>query len=235
MKGNAISILRAEMEAGQNVLLVGPPGIGKTSMIIQVAKECGYSMEVETEEGIQSTLLRASLMERVDLTGCMVPDHDLGITRQLPFSLIKGLQKTNRKIILFPDDLGQAPLEAQASFMRFFDNNFFPPNVCVWAATNRPGDKAGVNSLCEPLRSRFHSAYIVPTPETKDKADGGVLLCEWKELVEQWVNWAFDHEAPPEIIAWHRSTNGKSLYNWSPNSDPSVRLADFRSWGAMIK
>ena len=129
MKGNAISILRAEMEAGQNVLLVGPPGIGKTSMIIQVAKECGYSMEVETEEGIQSTLLRASLMERVDLTGCMVPDHDLGITRQLPFSLIKGLQKTNRKIILFPDDLGQAPLEAQASFMRFFDNNFFPPNV----------------------------------------------------------------------------------------------------------
>jgi hypothetical protein len=106
--------------------------------------------------------------------------------------------------------------------------------VIVWAATNRPGDKAGVSSLCEPLRSRFDSAYIIPTPGSEDKPDGGVLLGNWQSELDNWVNWAFDNGAPPEIIAWHRSTSGKSLYAWKPSADPSIRMADYRSWGAMI-
>lgn len=206
----------------------------KTAIIHATAKDCGYSLNIETEEGTQSTVIRAGLMERVDLTGCMVPDHKLGVTRQLPFSLIKSLQETKEKICLFIDDLGQAPIDVQASLMRLFDTYFLPPNVLIWAATNRPGDKAGVSALCEPLRSRFDSTYIVPTPGIEDKADGGVLLCSWNDWVDNWVNWALDNSAAPEIIAWHRSTNGKSLYAWKPHADPSLRMPDFRSWGAMI-
>lgn len=227
-------LLRDEMNAGQRVLLVGPPGVAKTALIHQTAKDCGFNMVIDTDDGKQSTVLRAGLMERVDLTGCMVPDGKKGITRQLPFSLIKSLQNTKEKTCLFVDDLGQAPMDTQASLMRLFDTNFLPPNVLIWAATNRPGDKAGVSSLCEPLRSRFDSAYIVPTPGQEEKADGGVMLCSWKDYVDNWVDWAFDNNASPEIIAWHRSTNGKSLYNWKPNADPGLRMADFRSWGAMI-
>lgn len=207
----------------------------KTAIIHEVAKLTGYVTQIETDEGIQSTVLRAGLMERVDLTGCMVPDQENGVTRQLPFSLIKSLQETREKVCLFVDDLGQAPTDVQASLMRLFDTHFLPDNVLIWAATNRPGDKSGVSSLCEPLRSRFDSVYIVPTPETTDKADGGVMLCEWKDWVDNWVDWALDNKAAPEIVAWHKSTNGKSLYNWKPNADPSLRMADFRSWGAMIK
>ncbi len=206
----------------------------KTSVILETANKCGYKTQIETKEGPQSTIFRASLAERVDLTGCMVPDHKLGITRQLPFSFIKALQNTTEKIVFFLDDLGQGPMDTQASFMRMFDNGFFPPNVLVWAATNRPGDKAGVSALCEPLRSRFDSAYIVPTPGVDDKADGGVLLCSWTDWVDNWVNWALSNGASPEIVAWHRSTNGKSLYAWKPHADPSLRMPDFRSWGAMI-
>ena len=231
---NAVQMLKNEMLAGQRVLLVGPPGVAKTAIIHQVAKETGYSLVIDTEEGLQSTVLRAGLMERVDLTGCMVPDNKKGVTRQLPFSLIKSLQKTKEKICLFIDDLGQGPMDVQASLMRLFDPNFLPPNVLIWSATNRPGDKAGVSALCEPLRSRFDSAYIVPTPKQEDKADGGQFLCDWKDWVENWTNWASDNGASAEIIAWHRSTNGKSLYNWTPQADPSLRMADFRSWGAMI-
>ena len=230
----ASSLLKQEMFAGQNVLLVGPPGTGKTSIILKTAKECGFEMEVETEEGIQSTLLRASLMERVDWTGCMVPDHQMGVTRQLPFSLVNGLRKTKKKTVLFLDDMGQAPMDTQASFMRSFDNEFLGKNVVVWAATNRPGDKAGVNALCEPLRSRFHAKYIIPTPETTNKADGGTLLCDWNEWVDNWINWALSNDAPPEVVGWHKSTNGKSLYNWKPHADPSICMPDFRSWGAII-
>ena len=174
-------------------------------------------------------------MERVDISGCIVPDHAKGISAQLPFADIAELRTATRDTLLFIDDLGQAPIDVQAAIMRAFDNNYFPPCVVIWAATNRPGDKAGVNSLCEPLRSRFDSAYVICSPETQDKPESGVLLSDWQDELAGWLSWAMDHGAPAEIIAWHRSTNGKALYNWRPCADPSARMADFRSWGAMIR
>ena len=44
-----------ELNAGQDVLVVGPPGTGKTEIILATAKACGYSMTIDTEEGPQST------------------------------------------------------------------------------------------------------------------------------------------------------------------------------------
>ena len=48
--------------------------------------------------------------------------------------------------------------------MKLFDNGELPKNVLICGATNRPGDKAGVSALCEPLRSRFNVALAIPTP-----------------------------------------------------------------------
>lgn len=217
-------ILQSELSAGQNVLLIGPPGTGKTARILATARACAH--EVVT--------WRASLMERVDISGCIVPDASAGVSRQLPFCDVDALRHTSKDTVLFVDDLGQAPVDVQAALMRAFDCHFFPRNVKIWAATNRPGDKAGVSSLCEPLRSRFSSAYVIPTPDSVDKPDGGVLLGTYADEVAGWVDWAFDNNSPAEIIAWHRSTNGKSLYAWRPCADPSVRMADYRSWGCMI-
>jgi len=222
---NSTQTLRSELSAHQNVLLVGPPGTGKTARIIATARAAGYRV----------VTWRASLMERVDISGCIVPDVPGGVSRQLPFCDVAELRATKEPTILFVDDLGQAPGDVQAALMRTFDGGFFPDNVVIWAATNRPGDKAGVNSLCEPLRSRFHSCYVIPTPGSEDKPDGGVMLGEWRDEVESWCEWAMDNAAPVEIIAWHRSTVGKSLYAWKPCADPSVRMADYRSWGAMIQ
>ena len=227
-----MNILEQELTARQNVLLIGPPGCGKTARILATAKTCNFKV----------VTWRASLMERVDISGCIVPDHAAGVSRQLPFLDVASLQSTKDDTLLFVDDLGQAPGDVQAALMRAFDNAFFPPNVVIWAATNRPGDKAGVNSLCEPLRSRFNSAYIIPCPEYRggewcqpeNKPDGGVLLGDYRDEVSAWVNWAFDSGACAEIIAWHRSTAGKNLYQWRASADPSVRMADYRSWGCMI-
>jgi hypothetical protein len=217
--------LSNELKARQNVLLIGPPGCGKTARILAAAAENNF----------QVVTWRASLMERVDISGCIVPDHNKGVSAQLPFADILELRNATKDTLLFIDDLGQAPLDVQAALMRAFDNSFFPPCVVIWAATNRPGDKAGVNSLCEPLRSRFDSAYIIATPETEDKPSGGVILNSWLDEVAGWVEWAMDNSAPAEIVAWHRSTNGKSLYAWKPSADPSIRMADYRSWGALIR
>ncbi len=226
--------LKNELRARQNVLLIGPPGCGKTARILAAAKSQNFRV----------VTWRASLMERVDISGCIVPDHAAGVSAQLPFADVAELRKCGENTLLFVDDLGQAPVDVQAALMRLFDGEFLPENVVVWAATNRPGDKAGVNSLCEPLRSRFHAAYVIPTlvlnkdgvwKSPEDSPAGGVLLGNWSDELDGWLSWAMDNDAAPEIVAWHRSTNGKSLYNWLPCADPSVRMADFRSWGALIR
>lgn len=214
------NLLNAQMQ----VLLVGPPGIGKTARVHAAAAAVGRKV----------TVVRAGLAERIDFGGALVPDVKAGITRALPLEWLHGLQRTKEPVLLFLDDLGQAPLDTQAALMGLFDRGALPESVLIWGATNRPGDKAGVTALCEPLRSRFDLALALPTPESDPKATLQ-YLAEWTDEYEGWCRWAMDAEAPPEVIAWHRSTGGVKLYAWKPSADPAVRMADYRTWETVIK
>jgi hypothetical protein len=214
------SYLASLINARQRVLFVGPPGCAKTARILAAAKATGHDLIV----------FRASLAERVDLGGCLVPDAAAGVTRALPLEMLHRLRTSTRPTILLLDDLGQAPIDVQNGAMSLFDGGSLPDHVLIWGATNRPADKAGVVGLSEPLRSRFHVAFNIATPTTEDKADGGTVLAPWKDEVDGWCDWANSADFAPEIVAWHRSTTGRTLYAWRPVSDPSVRLPDFRSW-----
>jgi hypothetical protein len=225
-----MSKLNALMAAGQRVLLVGPPGCAKTARIAAVAKDLGRRLVV----------MRASLSERVDFGGALVPDMKAGVTKALPLDVLADLQTTTEPTLLFLDDLGQAPIDVQAALMRLFDEGTLSPQVLIWGATNRPGDVAGVTRLCEPLRSRFHLAFEIPAPGSANTAaDGPVMLGTWQDEVAQWTEWAMDNGAPAEIIAWHRSTGAREenspLYNWKPSAHPAVRMPDYRSWETVIR
>lgn len=221
---NLLKLIKEKIRA----LFVGPPGCGKTSRIAAASKAAGcdfYSF-------------RASLSERVDFGGCLVPDTQAGVTRTLPMELLHALKSTLKETVVLLDDLGQAPMDVQAALMKLFDDGELPKNVLLWGATNRPADKAGVTALCEPLRSRFHLAFAIPTPGSEEKADGATLWGNWTSEVEGWCDWAIDQGFAPELIAWHRSTTGRTLYNWKPHADPAMRLPDFRSWetvGRLLK
>lgn len=217
-------MLETLMTAGQRVLLVGPPGCGKTARIAAIAAHSGRRLVV----------MRASLSERVDFGGALVPDMAQGVTRALPLELLADLQTTEEPTLLFLDDLGQAPIDVQAALMRLFDEGALSDHVLIWGATNRPGDVAGVTRLCEPLRSRFHLAFAIAAPGTEDVADGPVVLGTWADEVATWSEWAMDNGAPAEVIAWHRATSGRTLYAWKPSADPAVRMPDYRSWQTVI-
>lgn len=219
-----MSTLNQLMGANQRVLLVGPPGCGKTARIAALAAQHGRKLVV----------MRASLMERVDVGGALVPDMKSGVTRALPLDVLHYLQTTTDLVLLFLDDLGQAPIDVQAALMRLFDDGVLPPNVLIWGATNRPGDVAGVTRLCEPLRSRFHLAFAIAAPGTTNEPGGPVVLGTWADEVAAWCDWAMDNNAPAEVIAWHRSTTGRTLYAWKPSADPAVRMPDYRSWETVI-
>lgn len=219
------------MRARIRVLIAGPPGCGKTGRIHDIAEQCGFEVIVK----------RASLSERIDFSGALVPDMEEGITKALPLDLLHHLRNAEVPTLLFLDDLGQAPMDVQAALMLLFDEGELSPNVLIWGATNRPGDQAGVSKLCEPLRTRFHVAVTIPTspkfdeegeliPEPTDT----VMLGTWAEELAGWCDWAIDHDAAPEIVAWHRSTSGRTLHTWKINSNPAVRMPDYRSWETVM-
>jgi predicted ATPase len=209
------------LNARMRVLLVGPPGIGKTGRIRATAESCGYA----------TVVMRASLCERVDFGGALVPDVENGITRALPLETLHALQGADKPTLLFLDDLGQAPIDVQAALMRLFDAEALSPQVTIWGATNRPADRAGVTSLCEPLRSRFDVSFALPTPDAKEEsASGATFLHDWPTELEGWIGWAIGHGIAPEVIGWHRATNGRTLYAWKPSADPGVRMPDYRTW-----
>jgi hypothetical protein len=223
------TMLDSLMTAGQRVLLVGPPGCAKTARITAVAAAHGRRLVV----------MRASLSERVDFGGALVPDMAAGVTRALPLDTLADLQTTTEPTLLFLDDLGQAPIDVQSALMRLFDDGYLSPQVLIWGATNRPGDVAGVTRLCEPLRSRFGPKFAIPTPDSDDRADGPAMLGTWADEVAGWCNWAMDNNAPAEVIAWIRSTAGRKennpLYAWKPSADPAIAMPDFRAWERVIE
>ncbi len=219
--------LKKLMTAGERVLLVGAPGCAKSARVEYAAQQTGRRCIVQ----------RASLAERIDFGGCLIPDTAAGVTRALPLEVLHELRTTTIPTVLFLDDLGQAPMDVQAACMSLFDPGALSKEVLIWGATNRPGDKAGVSALCEPLRSRFSLAFGIAAPGVEEKAaDNATFLGSWKDEAEGWCEWAMDSaNAPAEVIAWHRSTSGSKLYNWKPSADPAQRFADFRSWATVIR
>lgn len=225
--------LVALMDAEERVLLVGPPGCAKTARIHAVAEKCGRRVIV----------MRAAMSERVDFAGAMVPDTKSGVTRALPLDLFHELQNTTESILLFVDDLGQAPLDVQSALMKWFDEGVLSPTVLIWGATNRAGDKAGVRALHEALRSRFGPKFEIPSQievspgkwePVREDPSGAPMLGTWEDEVAGWCEWAMDQGAPAEVIAWHRSTNGRTLYQWKPSANAAVSMPDYRAWERVI-
>lgn len=211
----------------RGVLLSGPPGCAKTARIRNLAEALGLRLVV----------IRAAMMERVDVGGALVPDTKAGVTRVLPLDVLHDLQTNPTLTLLFLDDLGQAPIEVQSALMKLFDDEVdggLPSNVLIWGATNRPGDVSGVTRLSEPLRSRFGPKFEIASPGTEDTSDGAVILGTWEDEVAGWTEWAMDNGAAPEIIAWHRSTSGRTLYQWKPSPNPAVAMPDYRAWETVI-
>lgn len=236
-----MDLLQQELTAGSRVLLVGPPGCGKTARVRRIAAAAGYKVFA----------WRLAQCDRVDVAGALVPDTDSGTTRQLPLEPLAKILASEEPTIWFLDDLGQAPHDVQAAVMRYFDAGELPPNVTIWAATNRLQDRAGVVGLIEPLRSRFDSAYVIPVPSAHEEARRGVAegvpLGTWEDELRAWCNWAREaYPRAPEIPAWIALSLGDHaaelprglqpiLYGWEPHPDPAVRLPDYRSWEAALR
>jgi hypothetical protein len=152
---------RMFMRNHKNLLITGAPGVGKTCIIEQAAKL----------EGQDCIVFHPVISDPTDFKGMpailKVPDEAEGtMTRDLaqfvPFDNLKRLLDAQVDTVAFADDLGQAPPMVQAAWMqlvlaRKLDDKIVSDKITFMSASNRKEDKAGVQGILEPLKSRFVS------------------------------------------------------------------------------
>jgi len=109
----------------------------------------------------------------------------------LPFGDLREIVETRKPTVFFLDDLGQAPASVQAAAMqlllaRRINGHKVSYKVTFIAATNRRQDKAGVQGILEPVKSRFVSILNLDV-DTND-----------------WCKWAIKNNMPAELVAFIR-------------------------------
>ena len=152
------TVLSAEVRL--SLMIWGPPGIGKSSIVAQAAAEAGLGF----------IDVRLSQLAPTDLRGLPVPDRDAaggGVSRWFPPEF---LPREGRGV-LFLDELNMAApsmqgVAQQLILDRRVGSYVLPDGWFVWAAGNRKEDRASVFDMSAPLANRFVHLEVVPDLES---------------------------------------------------------------------
>lgn len=178
------SVLTKTIPAREPVLLKSSPGIGKTTLLKQVAAELDYEV----------VLRHPVVEESVDSKGIPNFYTDSGGAQRARFTLTddwRSLCETQKKTLCVIDDIGQASVSVQAPYMQWLlerqvNGQRVSDTVSFVACTNRRGDAAGVQGLITPLLSRFTCVLEVDFDHS------------------EWVKWAIENGQPDAICSFAR-------------------------------
>lgn len=137
--------LKTLLPLRQPVFIWGPPGVGKSQVVAQVA----------SEKGLRLTDVRAVLLDPVDLRGLPSVGAD-GTAHWCPPSFLP----TKGEGVLFLDELNAAPPLVQAAcYQLVLDRKVgeyeLPEGWTVVAAGNRESDRAVTHRMPSALANRF--------------------------------------------------------------------------------
>jgi len=194
----------ASAEAGHHtpVMLWGPPGVGKSQMIAQVAHN----------HGAKIIDIRLSQMEPSDLRG--IPFRNGECVEWAVPSMLPNAQRHGAQGILFLDEITSAPPSVSAAaYQLILDRKLgeyeVPDGWAIIAAGNRQGDRGVTYSMPAPLANRF-SHYEVDVN------------------LDDWVAWAYANEIDERVIAFLRFRQDL-LFDFDPAHNP-VAFPSPRSW-----
>ena len=176
----ATAAVRLELatDAGDNVFLWGPPGIGKTDVVRALGKKKGRKV-IE---------YHANLREPVDLRGIPVPDLKAGTTRWLTPDELPRADRDGEEGYLFADEMNTAGAQMQAAMFSLalegrIGDYWLPGGWRVIGAGNRVIDRAAAQRMPTALRNRLGHLFIAPD-------------------VDAWVAWAKANGVPAQVIAF---------------------------------
>ena len=177
------------------LLIKGSPGIGKTQILTQACLETGTELIVS----------HPVVSDPTDYKGLPFPTKDGTEATFLPFGDLLKLINADKPTVFFLDDIGQASSSVQASLMhlllaRRINGHAVSEHVVFLAATNRRQDRAAVQGILEPVKSRF------------------AAILELEVNVDDWVDWAIVQGLPVELIAFVRF-RPNLLHDFKPTAD----------------
>jgi hypothetical protein len=184
------------------VMLWGPPGIGKSQIIAQVAERHAAPM----------IDIRLSQMEPTDLRG--IPFRiDNRVEWAVP-SMLPDAARHGPNGILFLDEITSAPPSVSAAaYQLILDRRLgdyeVPAGWAIFAAGNRQGDRGVTYTMPAPLANRF-SHFEVETN------------------IDDWVSWAYAHNIDEGLIGFLRF-KPELLFDFNPAHNP-VAFPSPRSW-----
>lgn len=184
------------------VMLWGPPGIGKSDIIRQVAEK----HQVPLQD------IRLSQMEPSDLRGIPFRSNEL-VEWAIP-AMLPDAERHGPEGILFLDEITSAPPSVSAAaYQLILDRRLgqyeIPEGWAIFAAGNRQGDRGVTYTMPAPLANRF-SHYEVEIN------------------LDDWVAWAYKHNIDDRIIGFLRF-RPEMLFDFDPAHNP-VAFPSPRSW-----
>lgn len=203
--------------------LWGPPGIGKTDLVNQLAEEMDARLVV----------LKASELRPEDLAGVPFPYEEgwtqfhplrqlLELCEEYPalvrarFEKLKAhgdlpedaefVEPDQSSVVLFLDEFSNAQPDMVAPFQYLVLNRRIGgiegyklrDNVRIVAAGNREQDMAMAHDLTTPLKSRFLHVEVEPS-------------------IEEWIAWARENEVYPMVIAFVRQRESQ-FHDFDPKT-----------------
>lgn len=197
---NLITTIKSLVEQKVPTFLWGAPGIGKSSIVKQIAED----------NRVGFIDLRLALMDPTDLKGIPFYDKESHTALWAPPAFLP----RDGEGILFLDELNSAPPSVQASaYQLILDRKVgeyeLPEGWAIVAAGNREGDRGVTYRMPSPLANRF-------------------VHFEMEVDVQDWRLWAYKKGLDERVISYI-SYRSEHLFTFDAKSDIKS-FATPRSW-----
>lgn len=240
MPSLAESSLLASMKARMPAVLVGPPGVGKTATMRNLAERMGY--ELITIVGSQLDPTDIVGLPKGELLGKTEDGQDIyGTVNLSPWWQVRILK--DKKIVLFLDEMSNTPAQVRASMLTLLQDREFPNGLkmpketIVVGAMNPTEEAADGNDLDYPTTNRIN--FIVWSPPVSDWKTG--MLRAWgKEVSAEEMEWRkrivnFIESMPSQLQKLPSDTASPQAYGVDPNNASEVEVLRYawpsrRSW-----
>lgn len=180
-------LIRATLDAGISVLLLGPPGVGKSTLATDLAR------------AMRKTLIDIRLAQKdpAELGGVYFPDREARTLELFPPAWVK--RACTEPCLVFLDEFNAAvtKLHQAAAYQIVLEKRIgdfqFHPETVVLAAGNREDDNAIVTPLSSALCNRFAHFEMRPDAAT-------------------WIDWAAANGIREDIMAFVQTHGVEVLF-----------------------
>ena len=237
----AEQVLLASMKARMPAVLVGPPGVGKTAKLYELARRMGY--ELITLVGSQLDPTDIVGLPKGELMGKTEDGKDIyGTVNLSPWWQVQILR--NKKVILFLDEMSNTSSATRASMLTMLQSREFPngqkmPSDTIIVGAMNPTEQAADGyDLDAPTTNRIN--FIVWSPSVEEWKNGMLIAwgkkvtpaeLEWRSLVVRFIE-----DSPASLQKLPAGTvNTPESFGVNPNDASEMEVLRYawpsrRSW-----